>query len=132
MKKILVIVEKGTDGYYWCRTEEAINNTFLTSSGKTVAEAKRDLQDCYEEAKADAYENGADWEDVEFEYKFDLQSFFNYFSFLNVNDIARRAGINESLMRQYNGGFKKAGEKTYHRLSACVAEIKKELQDACF
>lgn len=131
MSKILVIVEKGKDGSFWCYTEEGINGkTLLTSTGSTVEEAKRDLMNCYEEAKQDAMENGETLPEVEFVYKYDLQSFFNYFSFLNMNEIARRTGINASLLRQYKGGFKKAGEKTYERLSSCIGEITKELQAA--
>ncbi|MCH4182053.1 MAG: pilus assembly protein HicB [Prevotella sp.] len=132
MKKVRVTVEKASDGNFWCRTEEEINDTFLTSEGATVEEAKKDLLDCYEEARLDAEEEGKEFKKVEFEYKYDLQSFFNYFSFLNINEIARRAGVNPSLMRQYKGGFKNAGEKTYERLSKCINDIKRELQAAYF
>ena len=133
MRKIAVIVEKASDGYYWCRTAEEINgNTMLAGCGKTVAEAKADLLYCYGEAKADAEENGEEFEAVDFTYTFDLASFFNYFSFLNVTDVARRAGINPSLMRQYASGLKKAGEKTYNRLAVCINDITKELTAANF
>jgi hypothetical protein len=67
-----------------------------------------------------------------FEYKYDLRSFFNYFSFLNISEVAKRAGINTSLMHQYTSGVKNAGEKTYERLSLCMEDIKKELQVARF
>ena len=100
--------------------------------GDPVAAAKADLMECCEEARQDAEENGKAFPEVEFEYKYDLQSFFNYFSFLNVSDIAKRAGINPSLMRQYSRGIKKAGEKTYERLTACMADITKDLQAAVF
>lgn len=96
------------------------------------AEAKKDLADCLAMAKEDASENGEDFPEVEFEYKYDLQSFFNYFTFLNVSEIAKRAGINPSLMRQYSSGIKKAGEKTYERLSLCMDGIKKDLSVATF
>lgn len=87
---------------------------------------------CLEEAKADYVENGGVVYDVDFSYQYDLQSFFEYFSFLNVTDIARRAGINPSLMRQYASGIKNAGERTYARLSACMDSLTKELQAASF
>lgn len=133
MRKIIVTVKKASDGYYWCRTAEEINgNTMLAGCGKTVAETKADLLDCYGEAKADAAENGEEFETVEFTYTFDLASFFNYFSFLNVTDVARRAGINPSLMRQYTSGLKNAGEKTYNRLAVCINDITKELTAANF
>ena len=60
------------------------------------------------------------------------QQVIDYFSFLNVSEIAKRAGINPSLMRQYTSGIKNAGEKTYSRLSECIANITKELQAASF
>jgi hypothetical protein len=77
-------------------------------------------------------ENGGTPYDVEFHYQYDLQSFFEYFSFLNVTEIAKRAGINPSLMRQYTRGIKNAGEKTYTRLTECMSNITKELCAASF
>ena len=133
MRQISVIVEKANDGCFWCRTAEEINgNTMLSGCGETVADAKNDLLDCYKEAKADAEENGETFEEVEFIYTFDLVSFFNYFSFLNVTEIAKRAGINPSLMRQYTSGLKNAGEKTYNRLAECISNISKDLTAASF
>lgn len=133
MRTIIVVIDKGEDGKYWARTEDEINgDTMLNGYGDTVQEAKADIEDAYREAKEDAASEGKAFEDVSFEYKYDLQSFFDYFKVFNVNEVARLAGINPSLMRQYRGGFKKAGEQTYTRLAACVDNIKKELQAARF
>ncbi len=87
---------------------------------------------CLEEARTDYAENGGKPYEVEFLYQYDLQSFFEYFSFLNVSEIAKRAGINPSLMRQYTSGVKNAGEKTYSRLAACMDKIAQELSAASF
>lgn len=38
---------------------------------------------------------------VEFEYKYDIASFFDNFKFISVSTFAKYAGINPSLMRQY-------------------------------
>ncbi len=132
MKKTTVIVEQAKDGTYWCHTEENIGKVGLNAYGDSVAKAKKDLMECLDFAKEDAKENGEDFPEVEFEYKYDLQSFFNYFSFLNVTEIAKRAGVNPSLMRQYSRGIKKAGEKTYERLSLCMNDIKRDLSVATF
>ncbi len=131
MKKVTVVVEKADDGTYWCHTN-SIGKVGLNACGNSVAEAKKDLLECLDLAKADAMESGEEFPEVEFEYKYDLQSFFNYFTFLNVSEIAKRAGINPSLMRQYRSGIKKAGEKTYERLSLCMDSIKKDLSVATF
>lgn len=132
MQKVTIIVEQASDGSYWCRTVKGICGIGLNSYGTTVKQAKQDLLDCYKEARNDMEQQGKSIPAVEFEYKYDLRSFFNYFSFLNVSDIAKRAGINPSLMRQYTSGIKNAGEKTYERLAACIEQIKKELQAASF
>lgn len=132
MVKVTVVVEQACDGTYWCHTDENIGKVGLNACGNSVVEAKKDLMECLAFAKEDAKENGEDFPEVEFEYKYDLQSFFNYFSFLNVTEIAKRAGVNPSLMRQYSRGIKKAGEKTYERLSLCMSDIAKDLSVATF
>lgn len=53
-----------------------------------------------------------DFENAEvedFEVSFYLTSFFEQYSFLNISDVAKRANINPTLMRQYASG------KNFHR-----------------
>ena len=132
MRKVLVTVSQASDGTFWCHTEKDVYGVGLNAAGQTVKEAKDDLLACLEEARADYEESGKTAEQIEFRYQYDLQSFFDYFSFLNVTEVAKRAGVNPSLMRQYTRGIKTAGEKTYERLTACMASITKELQAASF
>lgn len=130
MKRVTVTIEQASDGYFWCRTEEEVYGAGLNAVGKTIEKAKEDLAECMEEARKDYEERGEKPYPVEFVYQYDLRSFFAYFSFLNVSEIARRAGINPSLMRQYVSGVKNAGEKTYSRLAECIDKIRKELRIA--
>ena len=131
-KRVLVTVSQASDGTYWCHTENDVYSGKLNSAGKTVKEAKDDLQVCLDDARVDFVENGGQEYEVEFMYSYDLCSFFEYFSFFNTTEIAKRAHINPSLMRQYTSGVKKAGEKTYSRLSACLEGITSDLQAASF
>lgn len=132
MEKILVTIAQASDGSYWCHAEQGVYGGGLNGWGMSVSEAKEDLEVCLAESRADYEEHGGKPYDVEFRYQYDLKSFFEYFSFLNASDIARRAGINPSLMRQYTSGVKNAGEKTYARLSECMEKIKNELQASTF
>ncbi len=131
-QKVLVTVSQASDGTYWCHTENDVFGGKLNSAGKTVKEAKDDLMVCVEDAREDFVENGGKDYEVEFLYNYDLRSFFEYFSFFNASEIAKRAHINPSLMRQYTSGVKNAGEKTYARLSACLEGITSDLQAASF
>lgn len=131
--KVKVIIYKANDGTYWCRTESEVYGSMLNGCGGSVEEAKEDMDACLEDAKLDYVEtHGTSPKPVSFQYSYDLQSFFDYFSFLNVSEIARRSGINPSLMRQYVSGNKAAGEKTYSKLTACMQRITSELQTASF
>ena len=75
---------------------------------------------------------GKDVPELEFTYKYDMQSFFDYFSFLNVTKVAELAGINPSLMRQYTSGVTNAGQKQYDKIRVAVERISKELSAATF
>lgn len=130
--KVLVTIEFGEDGGYSCYSEEPIGEyALIDGDGATAAEAKADFLKAVKECK-ESYPNDPRYTDLSFEYKYDLRAFFNYFSFLNINEIARRANINPSLLRQYKGGLKNAGEATYKKLSSCISQIKSELQSATF
>lgn len=130
--KILVTIEFGDDGTYSCYSEQPIGEyALIDGDGATASVAKADFLKAVEECRQ-AYPEDARYTGLTFEYKYDLRSFFNYFSFLNVTEIAKRAGINPSLMRQYTSGVKTAGEATYKKLSACISQIRTELQAASF
>ena len=86
----------------------------------------------YEDIKEMKAAEGTDVPELEFVYKYDLQSFFNYFSFLNVTKVAEVAGINPSLMRQYTSGVTTAGQKQYDKIRTAVERIGKELSSATF
>ena len=111
--KVTVIMEKASDGYYSCFVEEDLHGFGLAGYGNTAEAAKEVLE-------------------LEFIYKYDMQSFFNYFSFLNVTKVADLAGINASLMRQYTSGVTAAGQKQYDKIRVAVERISKELSAATF
>ena len=90
--KVKVSVYKADDGSYWCHTEKDVYGTGLNGQGNSVAEAKQDLYACLEEAKEDYVCQGKTANPVEFEYVYDLQSFFEYFSVFNESsDIVKKA-----------------------------------------
>lgn len=130
-KKIKVIVECGKD-LYSCYSDTPIGNVkMISGDGHTVDEAKQDFMLCVEECRQ-AYPDDRSFDDLEFDFRYDISSFFDNFKVLNVSEVARRAGISLSSMRQYTGGRRNASESTYKRLSACVGEIKHELSLASF
>jgi hypothetical protein len=134
-QKVPVIIERASDGGYGCYMDEPDELGFdfgLSGYGDSAEAAKSDFLVAHEEIKQMYEEEGRDFPDLEFVYRYDLQSFFNYFSFLNVSKVAEMAGINASLMRQYSSGVAKAGEKQYDKVKRVVAQISREMASATF
>lgn len=130
--KATVIMEKASDGFYSCFVEEDLPGFGLAGYGDTAEDARADMLKAYEEMKEMKAVEGVDVPELEFVYKYDLQTFFNYFSFLNITKVAEIAGINPSLMRQYTSGVTTAGQKQYDKIRVAVERIGKELSSATF
>ena len=130
--KVTVIIEKAKDGYYSCYVEDDLPGFGLSGFGESAEAAKEDMLKSYQEMKEIQAEEGKEVPELEFTYKYDMQSFFDYFSFLNVTKVAELAGINQSLMRQYTSGVANAGQKQYDKIRVAIGKISKELSAATF
>ncbi len=130
--KVTVIIEKAKDGYYSCYVEDDLPGFGLSGFGESAEAAKEDMMKTYQEMKEIQSEEGKVVPELEFTYKYDMQSFFDYFSFLNVSKVAELAGINPSLMRQYTSGVANAGQKQYDKIRVAIGKISKELSVATF
>ena len=128
--KVNVLFERAKDGYYSCFMEEELPDFGLAGYGDTAEAAKADFLKSYEEIKEMLAEEGKEVPVLEFSYKYDLQSFFNYFDWINVSQFAKKVGINESKMRQYKNGLAFAGESTTKKILDTIKNIGAELQSA--
>jgi len=131
--KTIALIEKGKDGTYSIFTPD-LQHTII-GEGNTVAESKEDFTNSVEEILASYTEIEkplpAELQGIEFEFKYDIASLFNYYKFINVSKFAKEAGINASLMRQYKSGNQYISENqvlkieaTLHKIAHEFAEIK--------
>lgn len=130
--KVTAIVEKTSDGMYSCSVTENLGNYGIAGYGETAEEAKEDMLECYREMKEMNDEENVETPELEIMYSYDMQSFFNKFSFLKMSVIAEMSGINQSLLRQYATGHAVAGENQYEKLKKTINEIKEELSLVAF
>ena len=113
MKKIVAIIEKGTDGGYAIHSE---GNVPLFANGLTEEEARKDFEELIPEQAEYMKEHTGkypDWynDGFEVDYRYDMTAFFQAFPFINATELAKSIGINPSLMRKYKSGLAKAGAK---------------------
>jgi predicted RNase H-like HicB family nuclease len=127
------LIEKSKDGTYGIFTPDL--ECTIIGSGSTVEEAKADFEDSARELiqfyKGNRIEMPDELKDVQFVYKYDISSVFDYFNLINVSKFAKRVGINPSLMRQYKTGKAYISEaqiakieSALHQLGADLAAIK--------
>ncbi|OAV69649.1 hypothetical protein Barb6XT_00349 [Bacteroidales bacterium Barb6XT] len=113
--KVTAIIEKNNDGFYSVYVEDELPGIGLNGQGFSVEEAKKEMLAAFEEYKTmlkeEAKEIPAGLENLEIEYKYDMQSFFNYFDWINVSKLSQKIGVNDSLLRQYKKGLAFASEK---------------------
>ncbi len=132
METATLIVERASDGGFWAYPEEEFDGWSFSGFGKTAKEAVEDAVAGYHETRVALVESGKDVPDLKFTNKYDIQSFFDYFSFLNISKVGEMAGINPSLMRQYASGLAKASQKQYDKIRKAVSHIAEELTVAEF
>jgi hypothetical protein len=66
-------------------------------------------------------------QDVEFEYRYDIASVFDYFDFINATRFAARVGVNASLLRQYKAGGTYISEKQALKIEKALHRCGEEL-----
>lgn len=103
----------------------------LNGQGKSVDEAKRSLHECIDDyitmLKEQSNEVPGELKNVEFEYKYDIASFFDNFKFISVSTFAKYAGINPSLMRQYKQRIAFASEAQKAKIEEAIHRAAREM-----
>lgn len=103
----------------------------LNGQGNTVEEAKQALYEAVDDYKIMLSETGkeipASLSDIEFEYKYDIASFFECFKFISVSTFAKYAGINPSLMRQYKQRIAFASESQKMKIEEAIHRAGSEM-----
>ncbi len=129
--KTTALIEKGKDGTFGIFTPD-LKSTVI-GEGNTVGEAKADFLNSVNELMLYYKETGKqipeELIDIEFEFKYDIASLFNYYNFINVSQFAKSAGINPSLMRQYKTGHQYISENQVLKIETALHKIAREFAE---
>lgn len=134
--KVTAIIEKGQNGFYSVYVKDDLPGIGLNGQGYSVEEAKKEMLTALEEIKEMYQEEGTPIPEaltsLDIEYKYDMQSFFAYFSWINVSKLSEKVGINGSLLRRYKNGLAFASEKQCARIQDSMQQLGNELSTARF
>lgn len=128
--EVKVTIEKSPDGTYSAYMEELFDDFGLAGYGNSAKEAIEDFYCSVQETKELLKKKGKTMPELTFSFYYDLQSFFSYFSYLNISKVGEKSGISPSLMRQYASGSAKASQKQYDKIRNSIHNIVLELSTA--
>lgn len=74
--KVTVVVERANDGYFSCYVYDELPGFGLSGFGATAEEAKADMLVAYKEIREMLEEEDKICPELEFVYKYDIQSIF--------------------------------------------------------
>jgi predicted RNase H-like HicB family nuclease len=120
-KRIDITVEKTDTGY-----SAFAEDMHVFTTGRDIPELYANLIEAMNLAYEDlGYEVAAD----NLKLNLDLQQFFQYYKVLNANFLAKRIGMNPSLLSQYVRGKKQPSSKQTDKIIRGIQSIGKELAD---
>jgi predicted RNase H-like HicB family nuclease len=122
-------IERGKDGTFGIFTPDI--NSAVIGEGNTVEEAKTDFENSVREIIESYMEHGDELpdelKDIQFVYKYDIASMFDYYNWINVSKFARKVGINPSLMRQYKMGKTYISKNQISKIESALHRLGEEL-----
>ena len=130
MKKVKVIIGRVNEGeYVYSALMEAPDVPFgLNGTGRSVEEAKEDLMEAYEEIKEISAEAGEPFEELQFDYTYDIPSFLQYYAYaLSLAGLERISGINQRQLSHYINGTSKPRKATVDRFTNNLKAFAREL-----
>jgi len=120
-KIIKLIVEKTDTGY----SAYAVDYPIFTT-GQTIT----DLQNsAFEAANLYFEDENVPIAREELKFEIDFHQFFKYYNVLNAKFLARRIGMNPTLLSQYINGKKKPSEAQAEKIINGIHEIGNELSE---
>jgi hypothetical protein len=120
-KTIRLVVEKTDTGY----SAYAVDYPIFTT-GHTIS----DLQNgAFEATNLYFSEEQVTITHEDLKFEIDFQQFFKYYNVLNAKFLAKRIGMNPTLLSQYVNGRKKPSEAQAGKIIEGIHKIGKELSD---
>lgn len=128
MRKVKAHIEIASDGLYSVYIDDKNLNYGVIGEGKTISEAIDDFYAVYEALKQGFKEEGRTFEEVEFIFVKDVQSFLEYYSdIFSKSALERMTGINQKQLHHYATGLHKPRQAQIKKIEDALHNLGKEL-----
>lgn len=131
--KVEVIIERGSDGTYSAYIGSDNVPFGLIGDGKTVQETIADFLNSAEEMKEYYKEQGKEFPEMEWKFKYDVASFLQYYAFaFTLAGLERITGVNQGQLSHYINGVRKPSPKTIQKIESRLHDFAKEIGQVNF
>ena len=132
-RKVTAVIERAGDGTYSIYMDADDMGYLVTGTGKTVDEAMTMFKAGYDDMRKYHAEEGKEFEEVDFDYKYDMASFLSYYSkILSLAGMSRLTGINQHQLSHYVTGRRNPSAKTIEKMQAAIQRFGKDLSTVHF
>lgn len=130
MKTVRVFIERGKDGSYGAYMPDDNNLSYgVIGDGESAAEAIADFKAVYQDMKTAAEAEGREFEEVNFNFSYDLPSFLVYYAdLISYKGLSRLTGISAAQLSQYISGYRRPSVKTTEKIQSALNKFGNELR----
>ena len=133
MRKVRAIIERAADGNYSVYMDADDMSYLVTGTGKTAVEAVNCFKAGYEDMKRYYAEEGKEFEEVEFDYEYDMASFLSYYSkVLSLAGLSRLTGVNQGQLSHYMTGRRTPSRSTKEKMQKSIRTFAEDLVQVHF
>lgn len=127
------IIEIGKDSTYDIYTNDNKLGFMLLGQGKTIAEAKADFLKNKDELVELYNKRGEifDFDNLEFEYKYDTKSFLKYSPF-TLTWLSSATGINKKQLSHYSTGVRNPSKATMEKIRSAIENFVNDYRQVVF
>lgn len=132
MEKVKAIIERAGDGSYSVYMDADLDY-LITGTGSSAEEAIDCFKGGYEDMKKFYAEEGKAFEEVEFDFVYDVASFLSHFSkAFSLAGLSRITGINQGQLSHYLTGHRTPSKTTVDKMQKSIAAFAHDLSNVKF
>lgn len=134
MKKVRVLIEQGPKGdYNACMPDDDGLDYGIMGEGNTIEETIADFKAVYQGMKEYYAKHGETFEEVEFEFVYDVPSFLAYYKgLLTLTGLQQLTGISQPQLSQYISGYRRPSKRTAEKIETALHSFANELSQVHF
>lgn len=134
MKKVRVFIERGSDGDYSAYMPDDNKLSYgIIGTGHTAKETIKDFHDAYEGMREYYTQESKPFEEVSFEFSYDIPSFLAYYSnSLSLAGLERITGIAQGQLSHYVNGRRNPSKRTAEKIQEALHKFGNELSNVQF